>query len=67
MVVSVSTGEPVELSTPELLFDNAGRFVVAIDPYPDGERFAVVGDTSGLTQVNVVLTWLEELQAPARP
>ncbi len=64
MSASLEATEPVELGAPQELFDNRGLFVITIDPHPDGERFAVLSESSGPTKTTVVLNWLEELERP---
>ena len=64
MSVLLEATAPVQLGAPQELFDNPGLFVLTIDPHPDGERFAVLSESSGSTKINVVLNWLEELERP---
>jgi hypothetical protein len=64
----VQTTPSVELGTPQLLFEVSNMRGLSrwgsFDVHPDGERFVVVrrvSTDSGVSQINVVLNWTEEL------
>jgi hypothetical protein len=68
MAVDISTSPDIALSTPRLLFEQRyayGRTTTLpnYDVSPDGRRFLMVKDESGLGRLNVVLNWVEELKA----
>jgi hypothetical protein len=69
--VPVTTGEPIRVGRPSLLFE--GDFVVAslvpgnpsYDVTPDGQRFIMVaraGDTPRPTRLEVILGWTQALE-----
>jgi serine/threonine protein kinase/Tol biopolymer transport system component len=67
MVVSVSTGPELALSSPTLLFEHAYAFgptqtVANYDVSPDGQRFLMIKHTPGAEHLNLVLNWWDELK-----
>ena len=69
MVVGVSTQPTFSAGKAELLFEGHYRATNASLPRyavsPDGQRFLMVKDAGaehGITQINVVMNWFEELK-----
>jgi serine/threonine-protein kinase len=67
MVVNVSSGPELALSSPTVLFEHAYAFgstlsVANYDVSADGQRFLMVKRAPGAEHLNIVLNWSEELQ-----
>ena len=64
---SISTGLGTDPGTPRLLFEEqyfSQTFASNYDVSPDGQRFVMIreDELSAPTQINVVLSWFEELK-----
>ena len=68
MVVSIRTEPTFNASRPQVLFE--GSYLVTTltrgnqyyDISPDGQRFLMIKEPEGQSQINVVLNWFEELK-----
>ena len=69
MAVEIATEPTFSAGTPKVLFEgDFGTGTVSranYDVTPDDQRFLMVqqGDVLGVSQINVVLNWFEELKA----
>ncbi len=64
MVVDVRTAPQFSAGAPRPLFVLQGRYHEEFDVTPDGQRFVMVqdSDVEPATQINVVLSWVDELK-----
>ena len=70
IVVDVTTEQTFSAGTPRVLFEGVylgagGQGLAQYDVSPDGDRFVMiqpVEGVGGMSQINVVLNWFEELK-----
>ena len=68
MAIPVQTRSTFKASTPKILFERSYLSSSATIGYqyydisPDGQRFLMIKEKEGETQINVVLNWFEELK-----
>jgi len=68
MTVDVTADRDLQLSAPRVLFEHGYAFgssiaVADYDVSADGQRFVMVSEEPGAGHLNVVLNWIEELNA----
>ena len=67
MAVDVATRPELALSSPRVLFEQRYAYGTTLtaanyDVSPDGQRFLMVKDEPGVSRLNLVLNWTEELK-----